>query len=227
MVFNKKLSDFEIKTIKRIIRFVEDKHNRCEGHDFSHVLQVVQHAINIGAHIKEEADPFITICGALLHDIGRINAPNGLFHGIDGASRAEEFLESLIDDTYIIDRIEKVIVRHTPSSYIPPKTAEEKIIHDADSIDRLGLIGMMRGVMGKTGTISGIIVDRIEKRLRDYRRLYFDESRKLARHSQQETLRFVSELKAALRERHKSIEEISSFRKLAVVAGQKATHKKQ
>lgn len=225
MVFNKKLSNHEVKTIRRIIRFVEDKHNRCEGHDFSHVLQVVQHAIDVGSRIKEEADPFIVICGALLHDIGRINAPNGLFHGIDGAARAEEFLESLVDDIHIIDRIEKVILRHTPSSYIPPKAVEEKIIHDADSIDRLGLIGMMRGVMGKTGTISSIIVDRIEKRLRDYGRLYFDESRRLARHSQQETLQFISELKAALKKRHRSIEGISSFRKLAVVSGREQAKK--
>lgn len=221
MVFNKKLSEQETLIIQKIIRFIEEKHNRCEGHDFSHILQVVKYAIEIGNGIKEEADPFITICGALLHDIGRINAPNGMFHGIDGGSRAEEFLESLIEDNFVINLIEKVIVRHTPTSHIRPESVEEKIVYDADGLDRLGLIGMMRGVMGKKGTITGIIINRIEKRIRDYGRLHFEVSRQLAKKPQKETLEFIARLRAALKVRHASIGSISSFKKLAEVRGAK------
>ncbi|MCX8146920.1 MAG: HD domain-containing protein, partial [Candidatus Woesearchaeota archaeon] len=157
MVFTRKLTQKEKEIIEKIIVFVEDKHNRSEGHDYSHILEVCRLSIEIGKAIKDEVDPFVLICGALLHDIGRINAPNGLFHGLDGGARAEEFLESLIEDKYIINKIERIVVRHTPNSGIPPEAPEEKVVFDADTLERLGFMGMIRGIMGKTGTIESII----------------------------------------------------------------------
>ncbi len=209
MVFERELSIKEKKIIAKIIAFVQDKHNRCEGHDYSHILEVTRLSAMIGKRIKERADPFVTICGALLHDIGRINAPNGMFHGIDGGSRTEEFLESFIEDDYVIKQITKVVVRHTPTSMIPPQTANEKIVFDADTIERLALMGMIRGIMGKTGTMEFIIVNKIGKRLADYNKLYFAESKKIAKPLFEETKKFAQRLKIALDKRKREISEVT------------------
>ncbi|MFH1063557.1 MAG: HD domain-containing protein, partial [Candidatus Woesearchaeota archaeon] len=188
MTFKRKLYPEELKIIEHIVDFVKDKHHRAEGHDYSHVLEVCRLSIEIAREIKDSVDPFILLSGALLHDIGRINAPNGLFHGIDGAARANELLKSYIDDERVSMSIQRVIVAHTPESMIPPRTPEEKVVFDADTIERLGFMGMVRGIMGKSGTMEDIIDDRIHKRLADYDKLYYRTSQKMAKKAYKETI---------------------------------------
>ncbi|MBW2980259.1 HD domain-containing protein [Candidatus Woesearchaeota archaeon] len=212
MVFKRKLTKEEVRVLEKIIEFVEEKHHRAEGHDYSHVLEVCKHAIEISRKIREPVDPFVMLGGALLHDIGRVGAKTGRFHGIDGASRAEEFLESLVKNTTTIHRITRIIVRHTPTSHIPPQSTEEKVISDADDIERLGFMGMIRGIMGKKGTMEEIIEDRIHKRLGDYDRLFFNVSKKLALPHFKETTQVSKTLKKKLKERLSEIKEIESYK---------------
>ena len=211
MVFKRKLTKDEVALIERLIVFVESKHHRAEGHDYSHILEVCKHSIEIAHRINDKLDPFILICGALLHDIGRIEAPSGLFHGIDGASRAEEYLKSLIDDEHTILKIIRIVVRHTPESMIKPETPEEKVVYDADAVDRLGYIGMARGIMDQKGTIEEILENRIAKRMADYHKFNYKESKKLGKALHKQTVRIVDELREALKRRHKDIYEIESF----------------
>jgi len=175
------------------------------------VLEVCKWSVQIGNKIEEPLDPFITICGALLHDIGRVGAPGGMFHGLDGGARAEEFLESLIDDNKVIQKITKVIVRHTPTSMIDAESVEEKVVRDADTIERLGLMGMVRGIMGKKGSMEYILEDRIKKRLADYDKLCFDVSREFAKPFYEETLEVVDILLKALKKRLKEIGELELY----------------
>jgi HD superfamily phosphodiesterase len=212
MVFKRKLSKEEEKIIEKIIEFVEEKHHRAEGHDYSHVLEVCKHSIEIGKRIKEPVDPFVMLCGALLHDIGRVGAKSGMFHGIDGGSRSEEFLESLIKNTATIHRITRIVVRHTPTSHIPPQSTEEKVVFDADTIERLGFMGMIRGIMGKKGTMEAIIEDRVHKRLADYDKLFFDVSKRMALPYYKETKHLSTQLKKKLKERLSEVKEIESYK---------------
>lgn len=215
MVFTRTLSDKELKILKKIIEFVKVKHHRAEGHDYSHVLEVVRHSIEIGRTIKEECDPFIVLCGALLHDIGKVDHPEGFFHGLDGGSRAEEFLESLIDDHYIINKIERVIVRHTPTSMVPPEAVEEKVVYDADAIERLGFMGTVRALMGKKGTMEEIITSKVHTRLQDYDKLFFPESKKMAKKAHQETIQMCKSLTEKLKTRINEIEEMDEIQEIA------------
>jgi uncharacterized protein len=212
MVFKRKLYPEEIKIIEQIVDFVKDKHHRSEGHDYSHVLEVCRLSIEIARKIKDPIDPFVLMCGALLHDIGRINAPNGLFHGVDGGARANELLKSYIDDENVSRQIQNIIVRHTPESMIHPKTPEEKVVFDADTIERLGFMGMVRGLMGKSGTMEYIIEDRIHKRLRDYNKLYYPVSRRMSKKAYKETIAVSKTLKKDLVRRAKEIHEITSYK---------------
>ncbi|MBU2560785.1 MAG: HD domain-containing protein [Nanoarchaeota archaeon] len=211
MVFKRKLYPEEMKIIERIVDFVKDKHHRAEGHDYSHVLEVCRLSIEIARKVKDPVDPFVLMCGALLHDIGRINAPNGLFHGLDGAARANELLKSYIDDEKLSRQIQQIIVSHTPESMVIPRTPEEKVVFDADTIERLGFMGMVRGLMGKSGTMGDIIEDRIHKRLQDYSKLFYPVSRKFAKKAYKETIAVSKTLRKDLVRRANEIHEISSY----------------
>ncbi|MBW2971408.1 HD domain-containing protein [Candidatus Woesearchaeota archaeon] len=212
MVFKRKLYSEELVIIERVVDFVKDKHQRAEGHDYSHVLEVCRLSIEIARKIKDPVDPFVLMCGALLHDIGRINAPNGLFHGLDGAARANEMLKSYIDDEKVSRQIQNIIVRHTPESMIDPSSPEEKVVFDADTIERLGFMGMVRGLMGKSGTMEEIIEDRIHKRLNDYNKLFYPVSRKMAKKAYKETISVSKTLKKDLAKRVREIHEVTSYR---------------
>ncbi len=212
MVLKRKLSKEEEKVLEKVVDFVEEKHHRAEGHDYSHVLEVSKHAIEIGRKIKEPVDPFVLLAGALLHDIGRVGAKSGMFHGIDGAARAEEFLESLTKNEATIHRITRIIVRHTPTSHIPPQSTEEKVVSDADTIERMGFMGMIRGIMGKKGTMEAIIEDRVHKRLADYDKLFFNVTRKMALPHYKETQHMSTKLKKKLKERLSEIKEIENYK---------------
>ncbi|MFC1741592.1 HD domain-containing protein [Nanoarchaeota archaeon] len=212
MVFQRKLYPNEAKIVEKIVDFVKEKHQRSEGHDYSHVLEVCRLSIEIARKIKDPIDPFVLMCGALLHDIGRINAPNGLFHGVDGASRTNELLKSYIDDAKTSRRIQQVIVAHTPESRIPPKTPEEKVVFDADALERLGFMGMVRGIMGKSGTMEHIIDDRIHKRLRDYSTLHYAISKKMGKKAYKETIAVSKVLKKDLVKRAREVHEVTSYK---------------
>jgi len=114
----------------------------------------------------------VLICGALLHDIGRTMSDE--MHGLIGGAMAEELLRSLGLGREEIDRITKVIVRHTVASHVAPESVEERIVYDADGLDRLGAMGLLRGFMGKREeSMAGILERYMSKRVKDYDKLFF------------------------------------------------------
>ena len=207
-MFERKLTRKEVELIKEIEAFIKDKHRQAQGHDHSHVLQVTRYAIQIAEAIPHEVDPLVLIGGALLHDIGRIGTITGVLHGLRGATIAEEYLESTWVSADIRGKISRIITRHTPRSMIPPRSVEEKIIHDADALDRLGLMGMLRGIMGKHGSIENILTDRMQKREGDYDRLYLEESQRIGEQLQAETIEVIHRFREALDKRAEQIAHI-------------------
>ena len=190
-MFERNLTPDEVDLIYTIRKFIEKKHSACEGHDYSHVLEVARYSIAIAERIPEQVNPFTLIVGALFHDIGRVDATTGNLHGLIGGGIAEEFLKTSGVDQESIQKICRIVVRHTETSMLPPETIEEKIVYDADDLDRLGLMGMLRGIMGKTGSIKDILEDRLQKRKKDFERLHFEASRELGRELYNETLLLI------------------------------------
>ena len=207
-MFERKLTKKEIDLIYTIKQFIEQKHSDCEGHDYSHVLEVARYSIEIAERISDKVDPFVLIVGALFHDIGRVDAVSGQLHGLNGGSIAEGFLRSSWVDNETIQKICRIVVRHTETSMLPPETTEEKIVFDADDLDRLGLMGMLRGIMGKAGSIKDIIENRMEKRKKDFARLHFKESQELGRALYKETLLLIKLMGTSLDRRIHNIEDL-------------------
>ncbi len=188
--------------------FVRSAHSESNSHDYAHVLSVCRYAIQIGKAIDEPIDPFILSAGALLHDIGKTNSVFSHIHGIFGGSIAEEFLDGLKIDPEIRDSICRVVIRHTPTSMIPPETPEERVVFDADTLDRLGLMGLLRGFIGKEGAMDHILWKYMKKRKEDYKKLNFTISRDIGLEKDQMMLAFIQIIEDRLKTRMESIKNL-------------------
>jgi uncharacterized protein len=209
-MFSAKLTKDQTAIIHNINCFIKDKHSFEQGHDYSHVLAVTHYSIEIARKISEPIDPFVVICGALFHDIGRVGTNTGRLHGLRGATIAEEYLKAIGIDSSIREQIVRIVVRHSETSMLPPETDAEKVVYDADDLDRLGLMGMLRGMMvgGAAWSMSTIINNRLEKRKKDYERLHFQVSRDLGRDLYDETLKLIEFIKTSMDKRTKEISKL-------------------
>lgn len=209
-MFSRTLTAEEVAIIHNIEGFVRDKHDKLQGHDYSHVLAVTHYSIEIAQRIPEPVDPFVVICGALFHDIGRVGTNTGRLHGLRGATITEEYLKAIDIDHETREQIVGIVVRHSETSMLPPKTISEKVVYDADDLDRLGLMGMLRGMMvgGKEWSMDDIINNRLEKRKKDYERLHFEVSRELGRKLYEETLQLIEFIRNSMNQRWKEISKL-------------------
>jgi uncharacterized protein len=209
MVFMRQLSDDEQEVLKRLEHFVKHAHAQSDSHDYAHVLTVTKYTIDIAHNIEEQVDPFVCIAGALLHDIGKTTPTYAHIHGLLGGALAEEFLDGLKLDKTKTEAISRVVVRHTQTSMIPPETPEEMIVADADTLDRLGLMGLLRGFMGKTGESMDEIMNRyMNKRKHDFEKLHFEYSMKIGDDLQDELMEFMIKVEERLKFRLASIEDL-------------------
>jgi putative nucleotidyltransferase with HDIG domain len=209
-MFSRNLTAEEVEIIHNIEEFVRDKHDKLQGHDYSHVLAVTHYSIEIARRIPEPVDPFVIICGALFHDIGRVGTDTGRLHGLRGATITEEYLKAIDVGSETRKQIVRIVTRHTATSMLPPETVAEKVVYDADDLERLGLMGMLRGMMvgGKEWSMEEIINNRLEKRKKDYERLYFQDSRDLGRKLYEETLQLIESIKTSMSTRWKEIRKL-------------------
>ena len=205
-MFSRSLTSDERRWLEGIELFVKEKHASLGSHDYSHVLQVTEFAIEIANNIEDEVDPVVVICGALLHDIGRTISDE--MHGLVGGSIAEELLESLPLSDEQAKRITKVIVRHTATSHVVPQSVEEKIVYDADGLDRLGTMGLLRGFVGKKGSMVEVLERYMAKRVKAYDKLFFPISQKIGKVRDEEIRKLIMLFTQRLNERKETVKEL-------------------
>ena len=205
MVFSRNLTQQETEILLKMQEFVRTAHANSNSHDYAHVLSVCRYAIKVGKAIEDSVDPFILCAGALLHDIGKTNSMFSHIHGLFGGSIAEEFLDGIKIPADTRDAICRVVIRHTPTSMIPPETPEEKSVFDADTLDRLGLMGLLRGFIGKDGAMDKIMNMYMEKRKQDYEKLHYKVSQEIGLEKDQMMLAFIKIIEDRLKIRMDSI----------------------
>lgn len=105
---------------------------------YQHALRVRNIALKIAK--AEGGNKEIIKIASLLHDIGYIKGFNN--HVKNGGPIARAFLKSLGVRKEKIEKVVKCVIRH--SKDYDPETIEEKIINDADAIERLGALGIHR-----------------------------------------------------------------------------------
>jgi len=115
-------------------------------HGFDHIERVYGLCEVIGP--QENADMQILLAAALLHDARGSQPGKGQRHGhhIESAKFAQQILR---DEAWSQDRINAVkhcIESHRFRKNTPPSTVEAKILFDADKLDVIGAIGVVRAL---------------------------------------------------------------------------------
>ncbi len=128
------------------IKEIVEKELSCSAHSMDHVMRVY----NLCLHLTENEDIDLNIlkAAALLHDIARVkedNDPSGkIDHAILSAEMAIPILQKSGFSEKEIKDIQHCIISHRYRTGNKPKTKEAKILFDADKLDGLGAIGIIR-----------------------------------------------------------------------------------
>ncbi len=128
--------------INNVQEFVKSRlQNQGAGHGWDHVQRVVGNAKRINQEVK--ADAIIVELAALLHDIGDAKFNNG--QEVGPTIIAQELPKLGADEATIkrvCEIVEKISFRKATSSDL--LSLEAKVVQDADRLDALGYIGLVR-----------------------------------------------------------------------------------
>jgi HD superfamily phosphohydrolase YqeK len=113
-----------------------------EVHARDHVLRVLKRCIRLGE--KLDADLEVLVAAVYLHDLGRHYVDNKA-HGALSAVKAEPVLERINFPKGKRDTVMHAIRVHDVAATPNDRTTlESKILYDADKIDTLGVVGVLR-----------------------------------------------------------------------------------
>lgn len=117
------------------------------GHDLQHVERVVANAYSLGP--RENCLPEITLPAAWLHDCVSLpkNSPERSMSSRLAGIKAVEMLQSVAYPVSYLPDIQHCIESHSFSAGIPCRTAEARVVQDADRLEALGAIGIARCLM--------------------------------------------------------------------------------
>jgi len=121
------------------------------AHGWEHVQRVYRLALHIAQ--QEGADPFIVGVAALLHDLGRLTHDETRHHADLSVIHARDLLTRYQVPPDKQEAILHAIDAHSFSKGLQPRTLEARIVRDADRLDSLGAIGILRWAI--TGTQRG------------------------------------------------------------------------
>jgi uncharacterized protein len=128
---------------KKVIELFDYKHH--VAHDIKHVIRVAALARYIAAHEGYDAEE--AEVAAMLHDIGRTLQDGDKDHGPAGVPNARELLNEYTNyDDVVKERILAAVRDHSSLNTTGELT---HIVQDADMLDGLGAIGIMRAYTAK------------------------------------------------------------------------------
>lgn len=120
------------------------------AHGWEHISRVYSLALHIAD--SEKANHFIAGMASLMHDLGRtVNDHTTMHHADLSAMLAGELLAKYNVEGSVQEAILHAILAHSFSRGIAPLTLEARVVRDADRLDSLGAIGILRWAI--TGTI--------------------------------------------------------------------------
>jgi uncharacterized protein len=138
------LDDSDLKLLSRVQQIVAQRlDGQQAGHGMDHVVRVQRTACQIQEEVG--GDRLIIELAALLHDVG-----DAKFH--DGMERSAEFTREILSELGVnADQIEQIAQIVDDISFRKGVDSEKlslegKIVQDADRIDALGAIGIVRTI---------------------------------------------------------------------------------
>ena len=149
--------------MENLENIVREKMVVVEGtvHSFEHVKRVLNVATFLAK--KEKADVELVQIGAFLHDIGwAVGKP----HHETGAELAYKIMQENNFPKEKMERIVKIVLHHHLDSRDKLETIEEKIVWDADKVDMLGILGMVRAFHWLGSSPFNSVIERSFKELK-------------------------------------------------------------
>jgi uncharacterized protein len=133
--------------------YVEAQERFSRLNDLAHGWEHVQRVYRLALHIaqREGGDRFIVGTAALLHDLGRLSHDETRHHADLSVIHARELLSRYQVSPDTQEAILHAIAAHSFSLGLQPRTLEARIVRDADRLDSLGAVGILRWAI--TGTV--------------------------------------------------------------------------
>lgn len=130
--------------LKRLELFVKENFSGDLHHGWPHLNRVRLYAKYLAE--REGGDVFVVQVAALLHDIAKVKSGSKVSgdHASKGAEMAREILLSLGLSSDKVDEIVSCIRSHSRREPPSPKTLNEKIVFDADGLELVGAVGILR-----------------------------------------------------------------------------------
>lgn len=116
------------------------------SHDLEHFKRVAHKSKHIAMHESDPVDLLVILAAAYFHDVVNLpkNHPERHLGSQYSAKKAREILHFLDFPKSKIDHVCHAIEAHSFSAQLKPETLEAKIVQDADRIESLGALGVMR-----------------------------------------------------------------------------------
>ncbi|MFP5491330.1 MAG: HD domain-containing protein [Bacteriovoracia bacterium] len=114
------------------------------GHDWAHILRVTKTAEALAK--SENADLSVVLPAAFLHDIVNVpkDHPERTRASTLAADKAIKLLSEVLYDETKFEKIHQAIVEHSWSKGLKPSSIESACVQDADRLDAIGAIGVLR-----------------------------------------------------------------------------------
>ncbi len=173
-------------------------------HGWPHVERVLGLVLKLSKKYRDKVDLEALVVATLLHDIGRrFEEDYGEHHAVISARFAGKLLRALGYGEGFAGKVEHIILAHSFSLGIRARTLEAMILSDADKLDAIGAIGVVRVFMlggERRESISEKIRHFHEKLLKLKELLYLEESIRIAERRHKFLEFFLRELEEDLRE---------------------------
>jgi len=180
-------------------RLVETLMGRDPVHGYPHVIRVLSLCEYIAGMVDEKPNMRVLRAAALLHDLGRV-AGEGR-HAELSAEIAGLLLPLLGFSNKEIKSVKHAILAHSFSLGVKAESIEAMILSDADKLDAIGAVGIMR-VFWESAHRGRDLADTLkhfdEKLLRLKDMMYTEPARRLAEERHAYMLRFLEQLRREL-----------------------------
>ena len=192
----------DTEVMREIEKFAQENSDDSFDHGWPHVKRVLKLAEKLAK--MEKANIYIVRTSALLHDIGRLyEKEKNENHAIISARMAKELLDSLNVCENCVNDVIHAIKAHSFSLGIKPKTIEAKVLSDADKLDAIGAVGIVRAIMFNVKNnkdIEKMIQHFFDKLLTLKDLMNTESARKLAEERHNFMVQFIKRLKEELAE---------------------------
>jgi len=163
-------------------------------HSFEHVERIFKTATFLAE--EEKADIELVQIGALLHDLGwTVGTP----HHETGAKVADKILKELGYPEERRDKVVKIVLHHHLDLRDKLETLEERIVWDADKIDILGILGIVRAfhLLGSS-PFTSVVKEAFKKLTAIYPLLNTQTAKTIAEKRHRETMDLLNKLREEL-----------------------------